>query len=169
MLDLSKIEAGRFDVEMQDVNLRDVVQECLDSVSPRADANGIMLENNIPESDPVLVKTDPQVLRQALLNLVSNAVKFNQPGGRVTIGYEDIGNDFLRVNINDTGIGIPPDRQESVFTPFDRLGRESGNIEGAGVGLSITQRIVEALDGKIGFQSNEDAGTTFWIELPNGA
>ena len=104
-------------------------------------------------------------LRQVLLNLISNAIKYNEEGGTVTIDGTRHTPGFVRVAVIDTGQGIPENLQEHIFEPFNRLGRETSNIQGSGIGLTIAKELVELMGGNIGFSSGS-GGSTFWIELP---
>ena len=97
--------------------------------------------------------------------MLSNAVKYNIPGGSVTIGCRRDG-DHVRFEVTDTGSGIPPHLAGEIFEPFNRLGREAGNIGGSGIGLTLTQRIVESMAGDISLESEEGTGTTFTIRIP---
>jgi len=108
---------------------------------------------------------DQQRLKQVLLNLLSNAVKYNRPRGSVTVTCSASGA-LRRVSVTDTGLGIPADRLEHLFVPFERLGAESTEIEGTGLGLALSQRIAQALGGQLGVESTTGKGSTFWIDLP---
>jgi CheY-like chemotaxis protein len=112
------------------------------------------------------VLADSQRLQQVLLNLVSNGIKYNREGGRVTLACHALEGDRLRMTVVDTGLGISPTRRARLFTPFDRLGVETHGVEGTGLGLALSKRLVEAMGGTIGLESVEGHGTTFWVELP---
>ncbi|MGB0684017.1 MAG: PAS domain-containing sensor histidine kinase [Magnetovibrionaceae bacterium] len=170
VLDLSKIEAGHLEVEHESVQVEELIEECRLSLASRAALLNVSLQPLAPKRSLPALQTDPALLRQVLLNLMSNAVKYNVEGGQVMIDVSETvnksGDDMLRVIVHDTGTGIPEDRQTDLFTPFNRLGREAGEIEGTGIGLSITKRIMEALGGSIGFRSTPAQGSDFWIDLP---
>ena len=99
---------------------------------------------------------------------MSNAVKYNREGGQVLLKSEDFGNGVLRVSVTDTGPGLSEKNMEKLFEPFSRLGAEKSEIEGTGIGLTITKRLVELMDGKIGVETTFGEGSTFWFELPTG-
>jgi signal transduction histidine kinase len=115
------------------------------------------------------VWTDRILVQQVLLNLLSNAVKFNRHGGTVTVLCRPAGAGYLRIGVVDTGAGVSSGRQGELFEPFARLGAEAGTIQGAGLGLVIAKRLIESMQGRIGYDSMEGAGSTFWVELPLAA
>jgi CheY-like chemotaxis protein len=115
------------------------------------------------------IQADGQRVKQILLNLLSNAVKYNRKGGTVTLRYAENPKGRLRIEVSDTGSGISPDKMERLFTPFDRLGAEQTDIEGSGLGLSLSKRLVDAMGGTLGVESRVGRGSTFWIELPTVA
>jgi CheY-like chemotaxis protein len=112
------------------------------------------------------VLADSQRLQQVLLNLVSDGIKYNRESGRVTLRCDDRPAGRLRITVTDTGVGIPPTLQPRLFTPFDRLGVEADGVEGTGLGLALSKRLVEAMGGAIGFESPAGGGSSFWVDLP---
>lgn len=165
LIDLSRIETGKIGITIQSTSLVDVFTDALNLVVPLARHQGITLINEVNVGDAVCVMADAVRLQQVVINLLSNAVKYNRPGGRVTLSYE-IYDRFARIIVTDTGHGIPADKQSRVFTSFDRLGREIGSIEGTGIGLVLSKRIVEAMEGSIDFESTAGVGSSFWVDLP---
>jgi PAS domain S-box-containing protein len=166
VLELSQIEAGHLDVSMQNTSIGPLIDECLQTLSPRAASRNISLQDNCDDSTVHEIKTDPVRLKQILLNLLSNAVKYNHENGSVAIDCRIMGDDRIRISVSDKGPGIPKSKQKKLFIPFDRLGREAGQIEGTGIGLTITKKLVDALNGRIDFRSTEGEGSTFWVDLP---
>ena len=114
-----------------------------------------------------LVLADRQRLKQVLLNLLANAVKYNRPGGSVTVRCARTPDNRVRLTVSDTGRGISPERMKRLFLPFERLGAESTDIEGTGIGLALSRGIVAALNGELGVESVEGEGSTFWLILPS--
>ena len=166
VLDLAKIESGRMTVSLEPVLMARVIEECLTLLQPQADEQQVQLNAHPQELEHTYVVADQVRLKQALLNLISNGIKYNNRGGRVDIGLTRRGNDKLRISVCDNGQGIPVNRQKEVFQPFNRLNAEYSSVEGSGVGLAITRQLVEIMAGDLGFESVEGQGTEFWIELP---
>lgn len=164
VLELSQIEAGKINLSLETFDPERVLEECKDMVHERARENQIAIATNTGGKLP-LITTDKLRFRQVILNLLSNGVKYNRKGGTVTINCERKAGPRLRFNIIDTGFGIPKDKQDALFEPFNRLGRESGDIDGTGIGLTITAHLMEILDGDIGFESEVGKGSTFWAEF----
>jgi len=164
VLDLAKVESGHIDLSLEPLEVGEVVQECLSLVSALADRRAITLSQSGLQG--AAVRADRTRLKQALLNLLSNAIKYNRDGGRVSLDVQHHGNDRLRIRVTDTGPGIPAGRLAQLFQPFNRLGAEDSNIEGTGIGLTFTRRLVEMMGGTVDVTSEPGQGSTFWIELP---
>ena len=162
VLDLAKVESGRMDLHLEPAPLQRLVKECLDLLRPLAARREVSLQADIASDAVVLA--DSVRLKQVLLNLLSNAIKYNKPGGSVHLSVQPVAN-RLRLAVVDTGRGIPQDRQHELFQPFSRLHAEASPEEGSGIGLAITQRLVELMGGAIGMDSTPDQGSTFWFEL----
>jgi PAS domain S-box-containing protein len=170
ILDYSKIEAGKLDLERQPFNLRDCVEGALDIVAPRAWEKELELGCLIDEEAPVGIVGDEARLRQVLLNLLSNAVKFTERGEVVVLVEceEGAGGEYrLELAVRDTGIGIPPDRTDRLFTSFSQVDASTTRrFGGTGLGLAISKRLVELMGGTISVESEPGKGSTFRISLP---
>ncbi len=166
VLDISRVESGHINVLLEAVSLAEVVAECVRIVSPRADELNISLDVN--EGIDLLVLADRQRLTQVILNLLTNAIKFNSDAGTVRVNAERSG-EVVRLSVTDSGSGIEPSLQPRLFTAFDRLDADRKGIEGTGLGLALSKSLMEAIGGSIGVESAPGAGSTFWIELPSSA
>ena len=166
ILDLAKIEAGKADLVFESIPVLSSVDECQALISTLAEKRGIKVQIMPDHARNVAVRADHVRFNQVLLNLMSNAVKYNNDNGTITISFEKKSNGFLRLNVTDTGNGIPDDKAGELFKPFSRLGAEHTDIEGTGIGLVVTKELVERMDGNLGFESEVGVGTTFWVELP---
>jgi len=166
VLELSKIEAGHLSLNVTHTPARDVIDQSLTLIQSRADRDGIKIIDQIGRGDLPVLWTDRTRLMQVLLNLLSNAVKYNREQGTVTLTCQEQPDQMFRISVVDTGMGIPIEKQDDLFKPFERLGLEAGAIEGTGIGLTITRQIVEVLGGQIGFESEVGQGSTFWIDVP---
>jgi signal transduction histidine kinase/CheY-like chemotaxis protein len=167
ILDISRIEAGHLALSIEPVLLDEVIRETLELIQPLAATWKVHVDMAASEAGAgCYVLADRQRLKQVLLNLLSNAAKFNRSGGTVTIEVERSLEDRLRINVVDTGPGIAPRLMERLFTAFDRLGAETRGVEGTGLGLALSKRLVEVMAGTIGVESVVGEGSTFWVELP---
>ena len=166
ILELSKIEAGKIDLEIETVAPAIVIEECLSIARSMALPRSIEVINNAMDEDLPIIQTDLTRAKQVLLNLLSNAVKYNCDGGKITINAESRSNKMLRLNVKDTGAGLTVEEQKRAFDPFDRLGQEATEIQGTGIGLAISKNLIKSLGGNIGVHSKPGQGSTFWIELP---
>jgi CheY-like chemotaxis protein len=167
VLDLAKIETGKIQLYPEVIQPKKMAQECFNIIQPLANKFRVNVRIDMPEAKNLPgVYADNLRLRQALINLLSNAVKYNKENGEVVIKCRHNSGGYLQFVIADTGMGIPRASQKDVFKPFSRLGRESGNIEGSGIGLTITSKLVEMMNGGIGFISHENEGSEFWLEIP---
>ncbi|MDH5354592.1 MAG: PAS domain S-box protein [Gammaproteobacteria bacterium] len=164
VLDLAKIESGRMELAIELVYPKDVFAECLDMVRVKAAERGISLSGH--RESEFGVRADYNRLKQAILNLLSNAIKYNIDQGSVKFGCIDQDLLTVRIYVTDTGIGIPADKLDELFEPFKRLGMEPSTIQGTGIGLSITKKLIEQMGGLVGCQSEPGKGSTFWIDLP---
>ncbi|MFA6902484.1 MAG: PAS domain-containing protein, partial [Gallionellaceae bacterium] len=165
LIDLSRIEANKMGLSLEAVKLKEVVCDSLAMVQSMAHDKGVKIVLVQCDVLEIILLADFNRLRQSLINLLTNAIKYNNANGTVRMLCEVIG-ERAHIAVSDTGPGIPLDKQGRIFTAFDRLGEERGDIEGTGIGLVITKRIVEAMNGSIGFESTPGQGSTFWLELP---
>ena len=165
VLDISRIEAGRVSLSTEPVEVGDVLDEVATLLAPVAEASDIELSVDTDSARVLRVHADRQRLVQVLLNLGSNAVKYNSRGGSVAFrtGAGDKGR--IRLEVRDTGPGIAHEQQDQLFLPFSRLGAERSGVEGTGVGLALSKQLVEVMGGAIGVDSVPGHGSTFWIEL----
>ena len=169
ILDLSKIEAGKMILEEIDFDLRAVMEEVAELLAPRAVEKRLELACAMPPRFPHLLKGDPTRLRQVLTNLLGNAVKFTEAGEvalEAAVLEETFGRARIRLSVRDTGVGIPRDRQASVFESFTQAdGSTTRRYGGSGLGLSICRQLVDLMGGRIGLESDPGKGSVFWIEL----
>ncbi|MFX1689693.1 ATP-binding protein [Paraburkholderia sp. A2RI-6] len=164
VLDLAKIESGGLSISHESVLLSDTLLECRAMIEPQAQTRGIRLL--FPQFDiPYFVRADPTRLKQILLNLLTNAVKYNSTPGEVEVRCSASTPERVRVTVRDSGAGLSPEQIALLFRPFNRLGQEAGPEEGTGIGLVVSKRLVELMSGTIGADSKVGVGSTFWIEL----
>jgi PAS domain S-box-containing protein len=166
VLDISRIEAGHLQLSVEPVAVAEVLGEALDLMRPLAADRSMQLEVDAQLEKDLHVLADRQRLKQVLLNLLTNAVKYTAVGGRVEVTVQQSGSTATRVVVTDTGAGIATEKLGRLFTPFDRLDVEPSGVEGTGLGLALCQRLMHAMGGDIGVDSTVGKGSAFWIELP---
>ncbi|MEA2433673.1 MAG: hypothetical protein QOG54_1130 [Actinomycetota bacterium] len=164
VLDLSRIEAGKLALSLEPVGLTQVLEEALGLVRSLVEAKDITVVDETASLD-ASVRVDRQRLKQILINLLSNAAKYNVEGGRITIRARR-DESVLFLSIEDTGRGLRSEQLSALFKPFERLGAETTTVEGTGLGLAVTQKLLEAMDGTISVESEVGVGSTFSIRLP---
>ena len=165
ILDLSRIETGNIELSMESVSLEAVIKASVDWVVDMAKSRGISIDFNPAIYSEVMVEADAIRLKQVFLNLLSNAVKYNRENGKISIDFTLDEQGLARISIADTGSGISPDRLGELFKPFNRLGAEFSAIEGTGIGLVITKRLVELMHGKLEVDSRPGEGSTFTVQF----
>ena len=166
VLDLSQAESGDLKIKIENIEFSTIIDECVSLVKPIADKSEITISRpNFKE--PIYIKADRIRIKQIIINLLANAIKYNNEKGEIEVNYEIRGSK-LTLSIKDTGIGIPEELHARVFKPFDRLNAFSTSIEGTGIGLTLAKKLIELMDGNIGFDSAERKGSTFWIEMNLG-
>ncbi|MFZ4463811.1 MAG: PAS domain S-box protein [Bacteroidales bacterium] len=171
VLDISRIESGRISLSLEPVELQGVIRETVDIVQPLASARQIKIKLTGENLNFLHVKSDRQRLKQVLLNIVNNAVKYNTDLGSVIIHTsivegKEAGKDIIRIAVSDTGPGITKEDLPKIFTPFERIGAEKTTTEGTGLGLAVVKKLMDAMHGGLGVESEYGNGSTFWIELP---
>ncbi|MEO7851506.1 MAG: ATP-binding protein [Rubrivivax sp.] len=164
VLDVASIEAGRQDIERRPVALDEVVEASIASCAISAERAQVRVEARLPDGPALHVSADPTRLRQVLANLLSNGIKYNRSGGRVTVTATAT-EERVRIVVVDDGLGLTPEQQRNLFTPYDRLGRERSGIVGTGIGLVLARQLVELMGGTLTLSSEADRGTTVIVDL----
>ncbi|NOQ34640.1 MAG: PAS domain S-box protein [Methylococcaceae bacterium] len=166
ILEISRIEAGKYNLNLEKIDLTQIAADTHKLAQPIAASYGITLINELKESP--YVYADGKLIKQILLNLITNAIKYNKKDGsvRFNIIVADESYDSLRIEVNDTGIGLSTEQLKKAFQPFERLGAETTDIEGTGVGLTLCKELVELMKGEIGVESCVNEGSCFWFSLP---
>ena len=164
ILDLAQIESGKVTLSREPVSLAEVMLECRAMIEPQAQQRGIGM--SFPRFEaPCHIKADRTRIKQVLINLLFNAIKYNRPGGTVSVTCSPCPPNSIRISVRDSGAGLSPEQLAQLFQPFNRLGKETGAEEGTGIGLVVTKRLVELMGGVIGVDSSVGVGSVFWVEL----
>ncbi|MES2366709.1 MAG: ATP-binding protein [Pseudomonadota bacterium] len=165
VLDLALIESGKMSLSQESMSLLDVMLECQAMIEPQAQKSGIHV--GFPQFDgPYFIQADRTRVKQVLINLLSNAIKYNRIGGTVKVVCSNSQTPGrIRISVQDTGQGLSAEKLSQLFQPFNRLGQEAGIEEGTGIGLVVSKRLVELMEGEIGAESTVGLGSVFWIEL----
>jgi CheY-like chemotaxis protein len=167
VLDISRIETGQMAVQPQAVSLAAMAAECRDLLAPLAAEAGVSVAVCAASDVTAYVQADPQRLKQVLVNLVSNAIKYNRRDGTVRLWWAVNAEGRGRLLVTDTGAGLSPEQIARLFQPFERLGGRG--VEGTGLGLVLSKCLVELMGGTLGVESTPGDGSTFWVELPRAA
>jgi signal transduction histidine kinase/CheY-like chemotaxis protein len=167
VLDISRIEAGELSFSVEPVPIARLLEEARELIEPLAEGRSVTVHPPRTAEGISYVRADSQRLKQVLINLLSNAVKYNREGGAVEVSVESEGSDRVRIAVKDTGMGIDPDSIEKLFIPFERLDA-GAEIQGTGLGLALSQRLVEAMGGTLTVSSAPGQGSTFTVELARG-
>lgn len=168
LLDIARIEAGELGLSLEPVSVAELIVEAAELTRPVADRHSIEISTGAAPREEFAL-ADRQRLRQVLLNLLANAVKYNRPGGKVEVACADAAEERIAIAVRDTGRGIAPEDLDRLFEPFERLGVDSASIEGAGLGLALAKRLVHAMNGTLTVASELGSGSTFTIDLPRAA
>ncbi len=166
LLDIARIESGRFALAIEEVAVNEALQDVLTLLAPLAAENHVTLQDLPSGAGVPPVLADRQRLKQVLLNLVSNAIKYNRPSGTVTVTYAEPGNARFEIGIRDEGRGIAAEDLDRLFTPFERLDAEGSEVEGTGLGLALSKLLVEAMGGTLEARSELGTGSSFFVHLP---
>ena len=164
ILDLAVIESGKVALSPESVSLAEVMTECQAMMEPEAQRRGVSM--TFPSfANPWFVRADLTRLKQVVINLLSNAIKYNRDRGTVVVECNPSGVARTRITVTDTGEGLTPEQLGQLYQPFNRLGQQAGSVVGTGIGLVVTKRLAELMDGTLGAESEVGVGSSFWCEL----
>lgn len=166
LLDLARIESGKLNLNLTTVELVPLLDDCLAWIAPLANPNAIAVELDNPLAPTTSLHADAGRAKQVLLNFLSNAVKYNRPGGRIVVSTQTTDTGYIRISVTDTGPGLNAAQLGRLFESFERLGAEHSGIEGTGIGLAIAKQLTELMAGRVGVSSIPEVGSTFWAEFP---
>lgn len=168
VLDLTRIETGALNIFMENTDVSRLLKKLLPVVKTLAEEKNVKIHNHLSDTGPLYVTADPTRLKQALINLITNAIKYNHDGGEVFIKIETTDKNRIQIHVIDTGPGIESDKQQFIFDPFERLGAENSGVEGTGIGLTITKKLIGLMGGSLSMKSQMGKGSCFTIELSAG-
>ena len=167
VLDLAQIESGEMTLSLEQINVLDMENEILELLKPLAEEFEVGLVGKFQDTEDIWVLADYTTrLKQVLINVVSNGIKYNREKGFVELSLEKKVDNYLRIRVKDTGVGIPEDQVERLFLPFERLDWQNSEVDGAGIGLTISRNLVEQMQGEIGIECSSVEGSVFFIDLP---
>lgn len=166
LLELSLIESGKVRLYIESYNLKEILNFCLSIVKSSTEKMSIRIDNKVDSLPDIKIQVDDKRFKQIILNLLSNAIKYNNENGSVIIDYSLEDEKMLCLSITDTGKGIAPQYHDNLFNHFDRAGQECSDIAGSGLGLAISKKLIEKMNGTIGFESTTKEGSHFWIKVP---
>lgn len=169
VLEISRIEAGKISISLEPVNIMNVFRDVIDTLTPSASAKNIQLINLLEGKESFFIQADKQRIKQIIINLVNNAIKYNHADGWVKLSAVEIAkNDttFIRICVADNGSGIDEKNIKKLFTAFERIGAENSVIEGTGLGLTVVKQFTNLMNGTCGVESKLNEGSIFWVELP---
>lgn len=164
ILDFAKIQAGKMDYYIEEKNINEILSQNIEKLIPLAEKSDVELILEAPDAE-LKCYFDTVRMSQIVTNIVSNAIKYNRKSGRVRVWAEDAGKN-IKINIEDTGLGISVENQKLVFNEFETLGKISSHTKGTGLGLPISKKMIESMGGLVDFTSTEGKGSHFWIEVP---
>jgi PAS domain S-box-containing protein len=167
VLDLARVEAGKITVSMEPINIAELTADVLNVVHPMAEKFSIRLIDEVTAQNNVYIFADRTRLKQVLLNLLSNGIKYNRKEGSVTLSLNKQEDGTVNILVTDTGMGIPPKKLKKIFVPFDRLGADSSEVEGTGIGMTISKKLIELMNGEINVHSTMGKGSEFSVSLPS--
>jgi len=169
VLEISRIESGQMSLSMEPVSVNGVIHEIIDSLNPLATSRGITIHANFHIGEVSYIMADRQRLKQILMNLLSNALKYNRPEGMIDVDVREGqplgGKQTVRIAVRDQGYGISSENMEKVFLPFERIGAENTETEGTGLGLAVVKQLTELMQGALGLESQMGVGSTFWVDF----
>ena len=165
ILDLASIESGKLNLDIVPISIDQELRECVNLMKVLSNEHDVKLIYSGNTDDKLHLYADRRRFKQIIINLISNAIKYNKPDGKVTIYYSAINDKFVRISVEDTGQGIDAKIDQHIFKPFERIAHNRSYVDGTGVGLSIAKLLVESMNGLINFESTPGEGSRFWVDM----